>query len=793
MTNDKIIGGTQKSTQKEGRTKGRTFSGLVGGVLVCCLLLFWLGWNASPANSQGTFAPGLSAEGSVGLAAPGEEVAFRLRLLNSSDGVISDTYLTQVLPSGFSYVANSAQVTIQGTTIQTEPTVSGGTMGGTLIWGPFEMAAATTTGNNPYGIHTFVQDLCAPHFINIQLDQALELAGSGGYVTQLFYRIDANTAGPDPCAVTFVNGAYDRNLNPIVRLQGHFAQVDPNKSWWQKPDPGQNGDYAEVAAAFARVVEGLPRRGERPLYVTIWNEPNVWVEWSGQPNAEEYANFFVAVSKAIRALNDPRIKIMNGPTSPPHDPTPDFIRVMLDTPGFVDAFDVWGSHCYPLTHPAWYNIHNGAAEYPEAAIDSYLLELDILAEYGRTDTPVIIKETGYGLGEDEYAWEGFPTIDEQNRAQYIGEAFDTYWRNWPEVIAATPFELGSPWGGWDWLDWLDYDVSSDGTQISYTPYLQYDTVAALEKPQPGTALGSVEITFRARVADDVTPGIYDSYLYGLVGGGTGSLGTGTLPFMLPVQVWPHIYRIYLPLVMKDGGKIVSPAGGDKGYRNSFSRTARIVGASADGAIIPTHFLTGTRRHLLRNTRQIQAIEAAQRDDRLRNRVVDSISGDALVADAGEGAIIRYSGALSTPVFALPEGDIPDQLLLDADARRLYVTLPGTKRIFLVDADTGQEITAVKLAGGPIIQAILDAEQGRLYILSALTPKYRALYVLQADDLSLLALAVGSDTFPLQRAAVIAPWENGQILVLEGEQIYQLQPALADDDFEVVGVAAGKVK
>ncbi len=765
-------------------------SGLAGGALLLLLMLAWLGWNALLVDSQGTSVSGLAVEGSAGLAAPGEELTFQLHLLNSSEEVISDTYLTQVLPPGFSYVANSAQVTIQGTTIQTEPTISGGTMGGTLIWGPFEMAAATTTGNNPYGIHSFAQDLCTFQFIDLQLDQALHLVGDGGYVTQLFYRIDANTAAPDPCAVYFVNSAYDRNLTPIIRLQGHFVQANPNLSYWQKPDPGQNGDYAEVAAAFARVVDGLPRRDNRPLYVTIWNEPNVWVEWSNEPNAQEYANFFVAVSNAIRALNDPRIKIMNGPTSPPYDPAPDFIRAMLNVPGFVDAFDVWGSHCYPLNHPAWYNTHNGAAQYPEAAIDSYLLELDILAEYGRTDTPVIIKETGYGLEDDTYAFEGFSPIDENNRAQYISDAFDTYWRHWPEIVAATPFELGSPWGGWDWLDWLDYDVSPDGTQIAYTPYLQYDTVAALDKPQPGTIPGSVEITLRARVADDVTPGTYDSYLYGLVGGGgTGSLGTGSLPFTLPVRVWSHIYRVYLPLVMKDGGKIVSSAGDNKGYKDSLSRTARIVGASADGAIIPTHFLTGTRRRLLRNTRQTQAIEAAQRDDRLRNRVVDPISGDTLVADAGEGVIIRYSGALSRPLFVLPEGDIPDQLLLDADSRRLYVTLPGTKRVFLVDADTGREISAVKLTGGPIIKAMLDAEQGRLYVLSALTPKYRALYVLRANDLSLLILAAGSNTFPLQRAAVIAPWEKGQILVLEGEQIYQIQPALGGDDFEVLGVTA----
>ena len=72
----------------------------------------------------------------------------------------------------------------------------------------------------------------------------------------------------------------------------------------------------EVAAGFARYVAGLPRRDTHPLYVTVWNEPDLWIEWSDAPNAAQYGRFFVAVSSAIRDLGDPRIRILNGATTP---------------------------------------------------------------------------------------------------------------------------------------------------------------------------------------------------------------------------------------------------------------------------------------------------------------------------------------------------------------------------------------------------------------------------------------------------------------------------------------------
>ena len=113
-----------------------------------------------------------------------------------------------------------------------------------------------------------LQDRCDTANIGFHLDRVREIMGEGAYVKQLFYPITTATNGPASCWITFVNGCYDRNLIPIVRLAGPYGGA-----FWLKPTADAPGDYTSIAQAFARVVSGLPRRDGRTLYVEIWNEP----------------------------------------------------------------------------------------------------------------------------------------------------------------------------------------------------------------------------------------------------------------------------------------------------------------------------------------------------------------------------------------------------------------------------------------------------------------------------------------------------------------------------------------
>ncbi len=831
--------------------------------LASLALLGWLGWDSSPAAAQGP--PELSVDGSGGMAIPGDEVTYQIRLLNWTDKIIPEAAISHTLPSGFSYVSGSTRVTVGGWSItQTDPVIQGQT----LVWGQFKLPAAGHTAHNPYGVHTFVQDLCLPEFVDFQLDQALALVGSGGYVTQLFYRITPETTGPDPCAVYFVNAAYDRNLVPILRLQGVWNPV----GFWQKPGPGVKGDYSEIAAAFALYVEGLPRRNTHPLYVTIWNEPDLWVEWSGAPNAWEYGRFFVAVSNAIRRLNDPRIRILNGAVTPANTT---FIRRLMAVPGFVNAFDVWASHCYPYNHPPWYNIHHRTARYGNTVIDCYIEERDVIARYGgRTGFKFVVKETGYGLGDSLYAFEGFPAINEWNRASYISSAFHSYWRAWPEVIAVTPFELGDPWSGWEWLDWVDYTVSLDPFHFSYSPRPQYNSVAALSKPRGAPVPHGFEVTFRARLADDLPLGTYTSQLSGSALGATAALTQAA-----PVRVVAHLERLYLPVVRhnQNGGvwTMEVPNEGSSVYLSQegvadarpvdYSQDAQHlpgVETDGDGAIVPTHFLTqknglgiqggqttsrasqvfdgeeprlvaldegGDRAYVgltggvlailnLSNLEvesriplgselvalapgpeagivygalsmgEVILVDAARGEvnastsdlGRPQDIVFDPRARNLLIADAADGRIIRLSQDLSARLDVVSLEDLPDQLALDPADRRLFVTFPGARRVLALDADTLRQLAETELAGGPLIDMAFDAARGRLYVLSALSPRYRGISVLRADDLFSLALVAGSPDVPLKEASTLALSSNSRLLVAEGIHLYSISP----EQFEV---------
>jgi hypothetical protein len=294
----------------------------------------------------------------------------------------------------------------------------------------------------------------------------------------MFTGITADTPGPRDGWVNYVNKCYELEMVPFLRLAGVWAG-----NQWLKPEADAPGDYTSMAQAIKRVVEGLPRSNMCPMYIEVFNEPNLSVEWTGKPVAKEYADFFVAVSKAIRSIGDDRIKILNAGLAL----SPEWTRLLCEAnPEFIDAFDVWSTHPYPMNHPPSINHHDGTAKETSLfTIDSYVKEVDVLNEFGRMNVPVMITETGWDLGNSVYLQsEGYPIIDEYNRADYIMRSFRDYWSKWDEIQAVFPFEFSNE--GWQRFDWVypESGINPDGTPTK--PHYQYTVVAALAKPTDTT-------------------------------------------------------------------------------------------------------------------------------------------------------------------------------------------------------------------------------------------------------------------------------------------------------------------
>ncbi|MFH1084921.1 MAG: hypothetical protein V1772_04080, partial [Chloroflexota bacterium] len=489
---------------------------------LCAMLLMATLWAAPPPGRaqepvpDGVLAsaPALSLEVSVAPAAvnPLGTVTYSLTLTNKGTDPGRNVEIAFTPPPGFSFVSGSAQVSADRTVVsRANPALADGA----LRWTDLTIPGARLAG--VYGMHTFVQDRCDRAYILGQLDRVRELMGPKAYVKQLLYRISTATAGPEACWVEFANGCYDRDLIPVVRLAGEYG--GPN---WNQPPAAAPGNYDAYAAALARVVAGLPRREGRPLYVEVWNEPNLDIEWGGRADPVEYGHFLVDAAAALRALGDARIVLLNGALSPGGNIAPlAFIDGMASVPGALQAFDVWAAHPYPGNHPPEYNIHDDAApSYAELTIDSYLLELQRLADHGRSGLKVLLTETGYALGQNNFSFQGYAPMDENNRADYIARAFRDYWSRWPEVLGVCPYELVDPYGAWAVWDWL----YPNGAR-----HAQYDAVRALDKASPA-APGELRLRFQMRAS--ATAGSYTSQVVVR----TANAGVGTFADLAPVQV-----------------------------------------------------------------------------------------------------------------------------------------------------------------------------------------------------------------------------------------------------------------
>lgn len=334
-------------------------------------------------------------------------------------------------------------------------------------------AARPAPPRNIFGVHLLVDDLDRGES---QLQWSRYLVGRWGHVKTMFADITAETTGPKKSWVRFVERCYELELVPLIRLAGVYDGKTLNG--WIKPEADAPGDYTSMARAVRRVVEGLPRSDRCPLYIEVWNEPNLDVEWSGKPNAKEYADFFVQVAAALHAIGDPRIVVLNGGLAT----GPDFTEEMCKAnPEFIRSFDVWASHPYPQNRPPQFNHRDGTAP-PDnhGTIDSYVLETAVLARFGRPDVEVMITETGYDLGNGVYQEsQGYPVVNEVNRADYMLRAFRDYWPRDKKLVAVFPFLFVAP--GWERFDWVYPDSGTNPDGSPTKPHPQYTAVAALAK------------------------------------------------------------------------------------------------------------------------------------------------------------------------------------------------------------------------------------------------------------------------------------------------------------------------
>lgn len=301
------------------------------------------------------------------------------------------------------------------------------------------------------------------------LDRAADLAGPGGFVKLIFPGIRRDTAGPDPSWANAIRETYARDLIPVVRMgppwdDGYVRNQSDAGSDYRR--------YTELAAAYRRVVEGLPLRPGWPIYLEIHNEPNLCYEWrcspgsvpggwiSGAQIAAEYASMLRDVANALHAIGDPRIRVLNGGLAPGGvrrcecgtdgweggNTTLDFLRDMRSAvPDVFTRIDGFASHSYPAAGFG----HTFFVPYDRASTGLLVFERELEA-IGRPELDVFMTETGWCQPGSRCRENGG---NRDQIADWTEQAYRNVWLTHPRVRAVMPFILRDPaWNDFAWVE-----------------------------------------------------------------------------------------------------------------------------------------------------------------------------------------------------------------------------------------------------------------------------------------------------------------------------------------------------
>ena len=321
------------------------------------------------------------------------------------------------------------------------------------------------------------------------LAYARDAVGEWGYVTQLVRLDDLDVAKWQ----RFMNACAELHLTPILRLATTYDQTN---GWWTAPPSDENGRYTTTARRYADFAAALHWPTDEH-YLIVGNEPNHGDEWHGRPDPAAYARFLRDTAVALHQA-DPQARVFNAgfDTYTPHTGSQPFNNGLfyMDAATFLDEMaaaepdvfthlDGWASHPYPIgpfAAPPEQQVFqidrlNDAAALPvngpppgifNRGINGYEWELWQLAQFGVTDLPVFITETGWRHSAD-----GYPSPEQA--ALYLDWAWqgngqpDPGWTPWLDdgrIFAVTPFALAGNPDEWWHTNWLVMDETGTVTE-----------------------------------------------------------------------------------------------------------------------------------------------------------------------------------------------------------------------------------------------------------------------------------------------------------------------------------------
>ena len=232
----------------------------------------------------------------------------------------------------------------------------------------------------------------------------------------------------------------------LVRAAGYYdldlvLRLDHPPEWAVSPDKDVPVDMAAYVAFAGRMAARY--QGRVTAYV-VWNEPNLAIEWAGQPpDPAGYAELLCAAYAAIRAA-DPQALVVSAGLAPTNHTDASalddrlYLRAIY-TAGAAACFDVLGAHPYGFAYPPDdpYGTHDGLNLARLADLRA------IMREYGDDDKPVWATELGWTtepVGEEQQ----WLQVNAEEQGRYLAGAFERAGEEWPwlERIAVWNLSYG---------------------------------------------------------------------------------------------------------------------------------------------------------------------------------------------------------------------------------------------------------------------------------------------------------------------------------------------------------------
>ncbi len=281
-----------------------------------------------------------------------------------------------------------------------------------------------------------------------------------------------------------VQGAAYYGLDLVVRLDQHPAWASAVSTNLNAP-PDQVEDYIDFVSTVANRYRG------RVLGYIIWNEPNLAIDWGGQPpDPTAYTALLKAAYQAVKAA-DPGARVVSAGLAPTNqrDASAMDERAYLEAmyrAGAADYFDVLGAHPYGFAYPP--EDARGAHDGLNFARLHDLRE--IMVAHGDAGKPVWATEFGWTVrARGSAAWQAVTPVQQ---AAYLVGALRRAPQTMPWLEMLAVWNLGGErhpdWGGYSLLDpagqprpalraLQDYLATSQATNVPTSPPSRYQVLA----------------------------------------------------------------------------------------------------------------------------------------------------------------------------------------------------------------------------------------------------------------------------------------------------------------------------